>query len=484
MARFIMCSFVACVTMFLVLPEFALAQVGRTAAVPSVWAHNTDDQILADELTRVLRTAVSAVPDWTLSGLDVPLSELMWACQTEVAAAHDECMARMAIARDPSVADDLFIMAGLFRVEGGSAATLRLTLSIYDIASGTALGNRDFEIERIESPAVRSLHAGEWLNALAHMVAPLPETAADITAESSRVLVLGIDSSEGDDEFSHTLTNALRRAARRSTRWTHVESDTPLSQMMLAVEACEGQSLPDAACLDAIAIWGAEPVDLLVYGTLHRTGEGERLRMVLDLALYDRRVHRVTRGFSSEMTVEEVMTLSDRERLCAGFVSRLAAAVSPDEAVLLPSAPSPDAEAPVSMAPGGFFDAEYVGWPLIGLAGVSLVIEIASWVMLGNVQNDPDFMALRTAYGAGTGDVCAQAPIGTPMNARGHDLCRAAADWESVELAFGVIGGAALAGGLVALVLDATTGPSGEHAMLIRPQVGPTVAGLTLGGRF
>jgi len=457
----------------LCLPGFARAQVGRTVAIPSVWAADAGDQVLAAELTNALKAAVSTVPDWTVSGLDIQLSELMRACQTPDHAASEECMAHMAAARDSSVADDLIVFAGLFN-RGGA---LRLTLSIYDAVDGASPGSIEVPVERILSLAERNHLASSWLNQLARLIAPLPTTPEAITAEASTAVILGLDSTDGDDEFANVLTNALRAVAAHSTRWTFDAREVSLANAMLGF-ACEEPMIPDADCLGRMAShegrgFGA---DQMVFGTLHRVGEGASLRMVLELSLFDARVHRVTRGFSMELTVEEIMTISDRERIAAECIARLTSTQEAGDPLIAHRYPTPvDQVLPVPVHPassGGGFDLEYVAWPLIGIAGASLVLEIVSWAMIGNVQSDPDFMALRASYGAGTGNVCNQAPTGMPGDAHAHSLCGTASDWENVEIAFGVIGGAALAGGLTTLILDLMGGHQDERtALRITPQV-------------
>jgi hypothetical protein len=456
-------------------PLMARAQVGRTVAIPSVWAHNPEDQVLADELTNALKAGVSTVPDWTVSGLDIQLSELMRACQTEDAAT-DECMVRMASARDATVVDDLIVFVGLFRNDSGPPTTLRLSLSIYDAASGLTPGSIDVQVERITSIADRSHLATEWLNRLARLIAPMPTTAEAITAESSTVTVLGLSAVDGDEEFASLLTNGLRATASHSTHWTYRPHDVSLGQAMLGF-GCGEETAPSADCLGRIASAnGGYDADQVVFGTMHRIGEGAQLRMVLELSLFDARVRRVTRGFSLEMTVEQILTMAERDRVVADCISRLTSMDSGGDPLIARRHLAPSANSG--------FDAELIGWPLLGLAAASLGVVIASALQVNDIQSNPDFVAYRSSFGTGTGNVCSQSGS-TALDMRGHSLCSDADLWETLEIAFGVIGGAALAGGLTALLVDFMGGhPSDEHSLSLRPTIGPNLARLDLSLAF
>ncbi|MCG8556221.1 MAG: PEGA domain-containing protein [Proteobacteria bacterium] len=92
-----------------------------------------------------------------------------------------------------------------------------------------------------------------------------------------RLVVLGLRSLEGDDEFALALSKALRRRARTEQRW-RVSSRAPsLAQMALAY-GCDD---PDPSCLTDIAL--ALRADKLIYGTVEREGSDSRIRVNVDL---------------------------------------------------------------------------------------------------------------------------------------------------------------------------------------------------------
>ncbi|MGE0789021.1 MAG: PEGA domain-containing protein [Sandaracinaceae bacterium] len=125
------------------------------------------------------------------------------------------------------------------------------------------------------------LSAGLLLAALAAplFIGALPSSAS---AQQSTVLVLGIRSLEGDDEFARNLTGALRHAAAQVDRWTVSDREVTLAQMAMA----HGCSDPDAACMGNIA--GSLEADYVIYGDVRRTSAGTSFDFSLNLHIYNR----------------------------------------------------------------------------------------------------------------------------------------------------------------------------------------------------
>jgi hypothetical protein len=100
--------------------------------------------------------------------------------------------------------------------------------------------------------------------------------AADVTAT-----VLGVRSLEGDDAFANGLSSALRVEAGKIPGWKVSDRAVSITQMGLAY-GCEE---PDVKCLTEIAAGIGS--DLLIYGTVRRTGVGERYNFVVILSLFN-----------------------------------------------------------------------------------------------------------------------------------------------------------------------------------------------------
>jgi hypothetical protein len=212
---------------------------------------------------------------------------------------------------------------------------------------------------------------------------------------------------------------------------------------------------------------------MFIYGALRRTGSGASLHMVLDLHLYEVASERVTRELTAELTVEQIMTPDERGRLAAQWIARFT------------EPPGADATTPFVRPRTAPFDLEYVAWPLIGLAIVSLGIEIGAWAGLDGLQHNADFTAYRSSFGSGTGNACNQPSSGSMLDERGHSLCSQGDMLETLEWVFMAVGLGSAAAGITTLVLDLTGQPaSDEHAFMIRPTVSSTRAGIELAWRL
>jgi len=445
------------------------AQEARPVGIPSVWAHDANDDALAIELTSALRLAVGNISGWTISNLDSPLAELMRACDGEVESASESCIVRMASARDPMVAHGLVILAALMR-EGGSATNITLHLTLEDAVTGQSPGSIRVPVERIVSPVERNRLATEWLGRLALLTAPAPDAREGpaLISPPQHIAVLGFEALsvfEGDDTFAREFTLTVRQALIE--RGYVVDERMPGQGQMAIVTNCE---MPDATCASRMAET-LDGVGFLVGGEVTHVAEdpASDLSITLNYYTFDPPVRRRVSGtIVSHPNQTDMVVLARQmvEGMTNGYVEGTSAPM------------------PVAAATSDGFNLGYVTWPLLGLAVASLAMEVVSWLMIDGIQNDADYIAFRSSYGSGTGDVCGQAPTGSALDTRGHSLCSNASNWESVELAFGIIGGAALIGGLTTLILDLTGDEPRDSSVSFRPQLGPTTARLDVSIAF
>jgi hypothetical protein len=88
--------------------------------------------------------------------------------------------------------------------------------------------------------------------------------APSASAEDLNTVVLGLRSVEGDDEFSNSMTDALRNAARQVSGWKVIDRAVSMAQMSLA-HGCDDI---DAPCLSEIA--KGLQADRLLFGSVRR----------------------------------------------------------------------------------------------------------------------------------------------------------------------------------------------------------------------
>jgi len=118
---------------------------------------------------------------------------------------------------------------------------------------------------------------------IACIAAPLRVSAAD-----SSVVVLGLRSLEGDDDFANSMTDALRTAAKAVAGWRVLDRAVSMSQMVLA-NNCDDV---DVACLTNIAR-GLE-TDRVIYGTVRRTAAPSKYNYEIALNLFNGTTHTIT----------------------------------------------------------------------------------------------------------------------------------------------------------------------------------------------
>jgi hypothetical protein len=102
------------------------------------------------------------------------------------------------------------------------------------------------------------------------------------SARANNATVLGVRSVEGDDAYANALSSALRSEASKVAGWKVSEKAVSLTQMGLAYGCDE----PDIKCLSDIA--AGIDTDILIYGTIRRTGVGEHYNFSVILSLFIR----------------------------------------------------------------------------------------------------------------------------------------------------------------------------------------------------
>ncbi|MCA9604095.1 MAG: PEGA domain-containing protein [Myxococcales bacterium] len=116
---------------------------------------------------------------------------------------------------------------------------------------------------------------------LALIVATLAPFVAPAVASAESVMVLGVRSVEGDDEFTRNLTGAVRHAASLVEGWEVSDREVTFVQMAL-VHDCDN---PNPTCLNSIA--SALGVDLMIYGDVRRTAAGDEFDFSINLHLFN-----------------------------------------------------------------------------------------------------------------------------------------------------------------------------------------------------
>jgi hypothetical protein len=109
--------------------------------------------------------------------------------------------------------------------------------------------------------------------------------ARPVRAEDNAVVVLGLRSLEGDDEFANAMTEALRDAARSVQGWRVLERAVSMSQMTLA-HNCEDIN---AGCLSEIS--RGLQADRVVFGTVRRTAGRSKFDYEVTASLFNNSKH-------------------------------------------------------------------------------------------------------------------------------------------------------------------------------------------------
>jgi TolB-like protein len=104
-------------------------------------------------------------------------------------------------------------------------------------------------------------------------------------AEDNSVVVLGLRSLEGDDEFANSMTDALRDAARSVRGWRVLERAVSMAQMTLA-HNCEDINV---GCLSEIA--RGLQADRVIFGTVRRTAGRSKFDYEVTASLFNNSTH-------------------------------------------------------------------------------------------------------------------------------------------------------------------------------------------------
>lgn len=453
-------------------PSMGRAQ-DTVIAMPSTWARNSGDAILAQELDVALRRAAAEQSSWVLSSLDIPLVELIRACNGEMVQAAIPCLIQMVGARDPAAATGYVVFAVLVRRGEGDAAQLVLTLRLFDVATSMT-HSIEVPVERIVPLVERNRLASEWVTRLARLVEPepvAPVIAVAATGTNRVVTVLGIESVEGDDSLAADLTASLRVQARDVSGWSVSPSVITLAQFMPA----NGCDPPTPECLRTAAVnpdSGATG-DIIIFGRLRRNEGGGSIVMHLELALFDATAGRITHRMGREMTVEEIMTSGTRSTIAEMAIAELTSDVVQSEEVMAPVGNPHKA-------------LEIGGGIMIGAGAVSAVLAIVFGALAVDANGDARFQAYRFSWDATrVSDVCDMATNDSSVEGRyASGRCSTAATYEILNpLFWGLAGGLAAAGALM-LWHPFSSDTDDSPSLSLLPSFGPNGGGLSATARF
>jgi hypothetical protein len=112
-------------------------------------------------------------------------------------------------------------------------------------------------------------------------------STARVAAADASVVVLGLRSLEGDDDFANAMTDALRAAAKGVGGWRLIERSVSMAQMTLA-HSCDDV---DAACLNEIAK-GLES-DRVIFGTVRRTAARGKYDYEITVSVFNATTHTI-----------------------------------------------------------------------------------------------------------------------------------------------------------------------------------------------
>lgn len=303
-----------------------------------------------------------------------------------------------------------------------------------------------------------------------------------VTASAQSVIVLGINSMEGDDDQARRLTHSLRTALE--ARGCDVsDRDISLSQMVL-VHDCASTNIE---CLDRIA--NAMSVGTLVFGTTHRVNTDIAEELEVELNYFDLHQHRVVSHYTGRLPLMPSQEQIDNMASVAGpsLIDCLHVSPNPVPAVadVIPS--SSDVILDPHPAPASY-NHEWAGWSLIGLGAALLLADIPVWMRLNDLNSDSSLIDYRhrLTFGSG-GDACSNASDGNilpvdglsvpdAMQQVGHvrGLCSEGATLEALQYVF-------LALGLASAGAGATLLATG---VLVSPSVSTDHATLTVSGSF
>jgi hypothetical protein len=369
------------------------------------------------------------------------------------------------------------------------------------------------------------------------VVASILGSAATAQADES-VVVLGLTSIDGDDQYAQALTGALRHAATAVRGWQVSERDVSLANLEL-VAGCEAA---EAGCLTQIAT--TLTAQRLIYGTITRTG-GDHYEFAVSIFSYNATSNEVEehvdRTLSSARTdiddlrdparamIEQLahvqhvgsirVTASSGQTVSVDgtqvgttdsngvYVASAVASgshqvvVGGGEARTVMVSDGAEAALAISGASssgggggGGGPSLDWLAISLLGLAGVGIIGTIVSWAELASLSNDAAYNQYRMNLGSAglMGDIaCQPSSIGTlgtgPAAAHVQDVCNQGSTFEILQYVFLGVTVAAGAAGVVLLVMDSSNShsePATATTVSLVPSFGPNSGSMTLRMRF
>lgn len=381
-------------------------------------------------------------------------------------------------------------------------------------------------------PSFRTLRMGALLTLLSTLALSAPATAS-----AQSVIVLGIRSLDGDDEFARNLTGALRHAASQVSDWEVSDREVTLAQMALA-HGCDD---PNPSCMAEIA--DSLSAERVIYGDVRRTSAEAQFDFSVSLHLFNAESDQVERSVAD--TIPSIRTdIDDLREPVRRYVAELAGAPRTGtlRVVALPGAEIfvdgeavgvADAEgqlvvedlepgtrnvriaaeghdaytSQVALEPyeeasleadlqaigggGGGGGGEFPTGIVVGAGLLAISVGLAagwiwSWNRVTNeIQNDPAFVSARAAQPETVDNICATIAPGDAGYNTVTGLCNEADTLEPLQFVFAV-SAAAVAGVGLYFLLDGVMGADGdgEHAFLLVPTASPDGGGLSVVGSF
>ena len=353
---------------------------------------------------------------------------------------------------------------------------------------------------------------------------------ASLAHAQESVVVAGLTSVDGDDDYARALSGALRHAATAVHGWSVSERDVGLANLEL-VAGCEA---PDPACLQQIAT--SVGAQRLIFGTIARTGVDHYdfavsvhaysvatqsieenvdrnlpssrtdidelrgpAREIIDLLANVPHVGtiRVTAAAAQQVRIDgaAVGTTDAGGSLVASDVSAGPHEVVAGDQPAMTVNVTEGAEAVAAFSAssgGGGPSIDWAAVTLLSVAGLAIVGMVVSWAELLTLSNDSAYNAYRTRLGTDfglMGDVACQE---SSLNAVGsgvtgshaRDVCSQGNTFEILQYVFLGVAVAAGATGIVLLVMDSSGNHDETQTVSLVPRVGPQGGGMDLTLRF
>lgn len=282
---------------------------------------------------------------------------------------------------------------------------------------------------------------------------------ASAQSASAPVVVLGINSVDGDDEVSRSVTLVLRQAL--SLRGYSVsDRDISLSQAQQVTRCLD----LDIVCLDLVA--ESLSTSALVFGTMHRVNTDVEQEIEVELHYFDLHAHRIVAHYTGRLAINPIdeMVTALAQVAASALTEHLRTSTDAPPVATVPHHATEPRTAPSA------YNRAWIGWGLIGLGAALMVADVPVWVRLGDMNADPSLLDYRYRLGTGTSDVCIDASAGDRI----RSLCSEGSTLEALQYVF-------LALGLVSAGTGATLLATG---VLVSPSVSIDRATLTVSGAF